>query len=983
MKIGTQSFHEQRKFFLLPVTIAILALATGGAIRLTGQIWADEQDMTTLWFSNSRFCSAVSVAITESMETNGVPGKVDGRQCTHLELSITTSAIGNIETLNILPPDEPFVSISGDWTNVFYNLSSLSITDAGVEDISPLRNLRGRLTYLNLSNNQIYDVTPLYTIKDSLTYLDLSGNPVGSGLRELSESTSLQTLNLSNTGVYNYEELFQPAEIEYDENTGEPLTDPDTSSNLAKVLQALIANDNSGMSNEKEQNDGICGGNLASFETYADDLAMTELYVARNDLNADDLICISALQHLVKLDVSENHIDDFSSIKTKAFTSLKADSQLFTRAVESLDYSPLPTLFEQVQEEDFFEEMVSGSNDSVMPNELTLINAQFNGDKVRFIDAAIASMNDSNPRPATVMVPAGTGVFENSRLEVYFAGQVVTFNDANLCNSVYNQGASGVAFIDSQGNSNRSPDDPPIVLTNACSTTKQIAMVSDGSSQFLRLTLRRVNNGAEVDLTGLEEFPNLQVLDLRENSLTDISKLSNAYSLLILYLNDNNLEYDDWFTITNYLINLGLLDLTNNQMSSIPTSVEYLTNMQYLYLANNGISDVSPLGYLQHPLEALDLSDNNFSDFSGLAFQDEYGNLYSCNPATLMIENSGVTSIPSAATIGMGFSRLENLNLNDNQITSDTISNLAAAPRLRELHLDGNQIDSTSGFGNMSVLSKLFLDSNQITEVSGLTSLTGLAELHLKDNQIGDITGLNTMPALSTLDLTNQTLIGSVAAAEEAYVLPAVFSQATTLVFPNVSGFQSAGSYIITNGTIDYDSMSATMTNATEAMTVTIPDGGLAGTKITVTYVDSGSSGSMLHELVTNLTNGGAEIEPISETSFMVMSEKACMVLWTQDNGTTWTRLASSNTPEGYNNARIFNMNPVEGMQIMVAYAGDVNSDANVNVRDARKIVSSIIGSGTLSSMEEKLADVDGRNGVNIRDARAIINNIMGAEINW
>ncbi len=978
MKIGTHSFHKQRNFFLIPTMVSALLLAIGGVISLTSKIWADEQDMTVIQFESSSFCTAVSEAIKASLGD----GTADGGWCSYGKLSITTSAINNIETLNILPPDEPFFSISGTWPSAFYNLSSLTITKAGVEDISTLRNLRGRLTYLDLSDNNIYDISPLYNLKDSLTSLNLSGNTsISDGMRELSEFTELTTLNLSNTSIVEYSSLFAPADdIEYDEITGEPLT---TSSNLAKVLQVFDISNNSNMSIEKEENSNICEGSLYSFEQYASDLAIKELYAYRNNLNSDDLFCISALNHLEVLDISENHIDDFDSIKTKAFSSLKVDSQLFTRSVESLDYSPLPKIFTQVQEQNYFEGTASATNNAVPLSGLTLINAQFNGDKVRFINAAIASLYDPNPQPATVMVPTGTGVFENSKLEVYFAGQVVTFNDTNLCNKIYNQGASGAAFVDVNDNSYWSPDSGPVVLTNACNATKQIAMINGGSYQFLRLSLNKVNNGEEVDLTGLEDFPSLQVLDLSGNSLTDISKLSNASSLLKLYLNDNNLGSDNWSTITNYLTGLGFLNLNNNQMSEIPTSVGNLGNMQYLYLKNNGISDVSSLAYIasgRPGLDALDLSNNNFTDFSGLAFQDEYGNLYSCNPAALMIENSGITSIPSAALMETGFSRLNNLNLKNNKITSDTISNLAAAPKLLELHLDGNLIDNTSGFSNMTKLSKLFLDNNQVTDISGLVSLARLAELHLKNNQIGDIAGLNTMPALATLDLMNQTLTGSIAAAGEAYELPAVFSQATTMTFSNINGFQSAGNYTVVNGTINYDSMTATMSDVSEPMTINIPDGGLSGTNITVTY----GSGVELNRIITNLTNNRAEVEIVSNNSFMVISEKACMVLWTQDNGATWTRLVSSSTPEGFNNARMFNINPVEGMQIVVAYAGDVNSDANVNVRDARKIVNSIIGGGTLSSMEEKLADVDGRNSVNIRDARAIINNIiMGTEINW
>ena len=81
---------------------------------------------------------------------------------------------------------------------------------------------------------------------------------------------------------------------------------------------------------------------------------------------------------------------------------------------------------------------------------------------------------------------------------------------------------------------------------------------------------------------------------------------------------------------------------------------------------------------------------------------------------------------------------------------------------------------------------------------------------------------------------------------------------------------------------------------------------------------------------------------------------------------------------------REYTLDNAAGKEIIVSYAGDINGDGSVNVRDARKVVNSIIGRDSLSNLEAIIADVDGKGSVNIRDARAIINNIMGkAEINW
>lgn len=991
-----RNFRKPKHAFLMPALLLVPATIIA-TISLGRQIWANSADMTELWFGNVLFCQRVSQAINDSLGN----GMADGSDCVNFNLRVSTTAIDNIQTLNILPPqngysgidwDSQSMTINGEWVSAFYNLTSLSITNLYVEDISPLRNLTGDLTYLNLSGNRIGDVTPLESLANRLEYLDLSGNPVGEGMRELSRFTELTTLKLANTGYTYFDELFSPPtlEAEYDEITGNPtgkyrdtetgelLSEEPTGSKLAKVLEVFDISNNEYMSGEKTEEDksNTCDGSLTAFGTYADDLAITDLYADKDNLNSDDLICISELKNLANLDVSENHIDDFSSIKTKTYASLAADSQLFTRSIESLDYEPLPMIFTQAQQENYFTAMPNVSNTAVALSGLSLDNAQFNGTKVRFENAAIASMDNEDPRPATVAVPANTGAFENSKLQVYFTGQVVTFNDSNLCNQVYQQGYSGIAFASLDGNTYWSSDEP-VVLTNACSAAKkQIAMVSGGSSQFLRLSLNSVNGGAVVDLTGLEEFGNLERLWLRNNSLTDISNIANMYSLQQLYLDDNNLDSEDWSVITDNLSNLRILYLNNNHMSEISPYVTNLYNLGNLYLVNNGISDVSPLAQLSS-LTALDLSENaGITDFSGLV--QDYG---ACDPTILKLEDTGVTRLPDADVIARGFPSLISLNLNGNQITDDTIANLASAPMLEELYLEDNQISNTAGFSGITTLIKLFLDRNRITDVSGLTSLTNLTELHLNSNQIGDVTGLNTLPELATLDLRNQTLTGAIAETGAEYILPAVFSQTKTLSFPKVSGFQSTEDYAIENGTVDYDTMTATMTDTSEIMTVTIPDGGLAGTKVTVTY--TGEDEEEFTATLTDYTNNNATFLPTSANTFTVTSNQACMALWTGDNGTTWHRL-DSNTVDNNDNAREFNLDQTNAAEIIIALIGDANTDGNINVRDARRIVNAIMSNVSLSSLETKLADVDGNNTINVRDVRKIINSITGAAaINW
>lgn len=1003
MKNGMNTIKRKTKLFLIPGVVLTIALS--GILGLGGRIWADRTNMTRVRFNNALFCQRVSQAINDSLGN----GTSDGSDCANFNLYVTTNEIGNIRSLDIVPPDNGFgnidlesqpIGIGGEWVSKFNNLTSLSITNMHVQDITPLEGLTSSLTYLNLSNNNIYDVTPVKELKNSLTSLNLSGNPISAGVREISRFTRLTVLSLANTDYTSIDELFQPpmveprfddlgnfigaydaetgerlSEVGYDQQTGELIGEP-ISSKLAKVLHTFDISSNESLSDEKADEDYVnaCDGSIRAFEDYKRDLVISELYASGDGLNKDDLHCISKLNNLTKLDVSNNHIADFQPIKNKTYAMLKADSQVFVRSIESLDYSPLPEIFTHVQQENYFSNMDNATNTAVPLSSLGLDNAQFYGNKVRFVNAAAASNDNEQPRPATVSVPANSGVFANSKLQVYFAGQVVTFNDSNLCNEVYAQGISGTAFIDADGVYTGS--DEPVVLTNACNDAnkKQIALISGGSYLFLRLSLDSVNDGAVVDLTGLEEFGSLQVLSLNNNNLRDISKLANLTSLQQLWLNDNRLDSENWSTITDNLTQLSILYLNNNNMNTISSSISNLSELGNLYLVNNGISDVSPLAQAT-TLTVLDLSENSrINDLSGLV-QGEFA----CTPSVLKMENTGLTSLPNSSIIERAFAHLTSLNLNGNQITDISIPNLTSAHNLDELYLNSNRISDTSGFRGITSLKKLFLDNNQITNISGLTYLTRLSELHLNGNRINDITGINSLPALATLDLKNQTLNGTISEDDEPYNLPAIFSQAKSMSFPRVSDFQSTSDYVVTNGTVDYSRMTATITNTSESMTVTIPDGGLAGTVVTVVY--NGSGAQNLN--VTDHTGGIATISSSAPNKFTITSNKACMALWSNNGGTTWSRLSSTAVP-GHSNMREFDVSQTNGAEVVVYLAGDVNNSHTVDVRDVRKITNSIMGSVTLSSQEKILAEVDGRTGINVRDVRAITNYIIGkTDINW
>ena len=115
------------------------------------------------------------------------------------------------------------------------------------------------------------------------------------------------------------------------------------------------------------------------------------------------------------------------------------------------------------------------------------------------------------------------------------------------------------------------------------------------------------------NLTGLEYATKLKVLDLRDNSISEILPLAKLTNLTTLRFARNNIT--DISPVAR-LTNLTELNFRSNAVSDI-APVARLTNLTSLWLNGNSISDISPLAKLTK-LTELRLDDNSISDISPL-----------------------------------------------------------------------------------------------------------------------------------------------------------------------------------------------------------------------------------------------------------------------------------------------------------------------------------------------------------------------------
>lgn len=138
------------------------------------------------------------------------------------------------------------------------------------------------------------------------------------------------------------------------------------------------------------------------------------------------------------------------------------------------------------------------------------------------------------------------------------------------------------------------------------------------------------------DISGLENFKNLKILELHFHAITDISPLAGLTKLTSLSLGGNpvaditplsglanlgsltlfNCQAQDYTPLAN-LTGLGMLLLDHSTISDV-SMLSGLTELWWLSLANTQVSDVSPLSTLTN-LRKLQLAGCPISDYSSLS----------------------------------------------------------------------------------------------------------------------------------------------------------------------------------------------------------------------------------------------------------------------------------------------------------------------------------------------------------------------------
>lgn len=313
------------------------------------------------------------------------------------------------------------------------------------------------------------------------------------------------------------------------------------------------------------------------------------------------------------------------------------------------------------------------------------------------------------------------------------------------------------------------------------------------------------------DLTGLEFATNLETLVLRDNLIEDLSPISNLAHLRKLDLSGNRIQnltqlvplsgskmrkqvgdlqlslqgrktnrsqkaeiIEEMSTLVERL-KLGPwalreLNLANNRLLGL-SGIEFLTDLTFLNVSKNALIDLEGLNRLKSlttlyaqqnqlgRIESYVDENKNKTYDEGEPVDDQSGN--GKRDTDPLIE---IQSLPRLANLYLYNNLLESVDsiqdvpslvtlfLSGNKIRE--VTSLAKCKNLIRLSVSDNRISSLAGLGDLKRLEYLYLVENRISDLRPLRGMIRLKELHLQRNQLFDVKPVETLDNLEVLSLS-------------------------------------------------------------------------------------------------------------------------------------------------------------------------------------------------------------------------------------
>ncbi|XP_044581139.1 lutropin-choriogonadotropic hormone receptor isoform X1 [Cotesia glomerata] len=292
------------------------------------------------------------------------------------------------------------------------------------------------------------------------------------------------------------------------------------------------------------------------------------------------------------------------------------------------------------------------------------------------------------------------------------------------------------------------------------------------------------NNGKELNCQGIglqsveEAFEshissstisNITKINFNHNSITYIpaTVLNSMTSIEIIFLRRNQIKGINHDGFKN-LPNLKVLELDDNCLTEIPKVIKHLHNLEDLSLSNNKIKQLDSNAFSGNPnITSIDLRGNPIKKIHFRTFQNHVK-----LRKLILSNNKELMHFPSLN----GTQSLEILRLDRASLTSLSDHLCVQSPNLKSLNLESNFLTTIPHLKDCRNLRVLNLVNNKITEITGnkFTTLNLLHDLLLSRNGIKTIpsNAFNGLKNLQVLDLQSN---------EIEYIDPDAFSSCQNL----------------------------------------------------------------------------------------------------------------------------------------------------------------------------------------------------------
>ncbi|MBU2893455.1 leucine-rich repeat domain-containing protein [Colwellia sp. D2M02] len=635
----------------------------------------------------------------------------------------------------------------------FDNLSSLTITNANLQDISALSEFN-QLTLLDLSNNNIIDASPVNSLTQ-LVNLNLSHNYINSynsngiNLSALTKLTHISLASLNKNSRWNnidLAQLEQASELSYLHISNAEITNIQSLADHNTALQTLKL--------------VKLGSSLNSLSFILPLHNIKEIDVSNNS-NLQDLSALSAKVSLEKLNISNLGVADYSPIsKLVNLTELKINYSYYYYT-NTLDLNVLSEMSKLSVLE--LDNITSLSNLSVLETFTQLK------------ELSLRNINTATIAPLASLVSLEIlDISHNGRLgDISPLKDLINLTQLDLSNNHNLNDISPIKALTSLTSLN---------ISNLYNRYQGTGIELEPLAHLKQLEQLIANHNTYTDISVLEEMSNLKELDISNANLSQLFDFSLLTQLVSLNISQNNLV-----TLTELENAPSLIELKaqyNDQLVDV-SALSFTTKLKHLNLNHSIVTSIDALATAinletvlmegVYKLSSIDvllslplLKEVNLNGNSVILCSD-LDLLVQTFPLAVISRNYNCMEQPinESLIIDQGLlscitrSSLDIADINYLRCRYDEIKSLEGIEqltKLSELSLDNNNITDASALSSLTQLTRLSLSSNNLTDITALSTLTNLTWLNLNYNMIIDFSSLNQLTKLRSLQLSSNTI---------------------------------------------------------------------------------------------------------------------------------------------------------------------------------------------------------------------------------